>query len=133
MSGVDVPLPHIMQTAGSKIGQGRSQIQQSRVDFYISSPILFMKNSSKESSGSNKPVQRLSLRGISASIFENTTDKGVAFHKVSITRTYREADGEFKTTNNFSRDDLPLVAELSRQAWLSIMKLESDQSSGKDD
>ena len=133
MDVVDFPLPHIMQTAGSKIGQGRSQIQQSRVDFYISFPILFMKNSNKESSGSNKPVQRLTLRGISASIFENATDKGVPFHKVSITRTYREADGEFKSTNNFSRDDLPLVAELSRQAWLSIMKIESDQSSGKDD
>ncbi len=120
-------------TAGLQIGQGRSQILQSRVDLYISFPILFMKNSTKGSSDSNRPVQRLSLRGISASVFENTTDKGVPFHKVSITRTYREADGEFKTTNNFSRDDLPLVAELARQAWLSIMKFESDQSSSKDD
>jgi hypothetical protein len=76
---------------------------------------------------SNKPVEKFQLRGISASVFENTSDNGAVFYKVSITRTYKDGD-EFKTTSVFSRDDLPVVELLTRQAWVSILKRESSGS-----
>ena len=100
-----------------------------RVDYYI--PPFFM---SKNKETNNKPMQKLQLRGISASVFENQSENGVAFYKVSITRTYKDGD-EFKTTSTFSRDDLPIVQELTRQAWLTILKVEANKkkSSDKDD
>ena len=72
---------------------------------------------------SNKPVEKFQLRGISASVFENTTDDGTVYHKVSITRTYKDGN-EFKSTSVFSRDDLPVVELLTKQAWVSILKRE---------
>jgi len=88
-----------------------------------------MNNQTKET---NKPVLKFQLRGISASVFANQSENGVPFYKVSITRTYK--DGKtFKTTTTFGRDDLPLVQTVARDAWLAIMKLESQQSSKTND
>ena len=67
-----------------------------------------------------KPVKVMRIRGISASIFANpakTNGKDSIFYKVSIQRTYKDAE-EFKTTNSFSRDDLPLVKPNSVQLAL---------------
>jgi hypothetical protein len=75
----------------------------------------------------NSPVKVLRLRGISASIFENTSksaDNETVFHKVSIQRTYKDGD-EFKTTTIFGRDDLPVVQLLTLQAWEFILTQES--------
>jgi len=89
-----------------------------------------MTNSTKETS--NKPAKKFQLRGVSASVFENKSEQGVPFHKVSITRTYKSGD-QFKSTSTFGRDDLPLVETLARQAWLEILKREAERSSNKDD
>lgn len=88
-----------------------------------------MNKTQKETS--KQPVQKFQLRGISASVFENQSENGVPFYKVSITRTYK-ADGEFKTATTFSRDDLPLVEVLTRQAWLSILKREAESTKKSD-
>ena len=58
----------------------------------------------KESTEKNGPVKKFRLRGISASVFENQTEKGQTFFKVTVQRSYK--DGKtFKSTNTFSRDD----------------------------
>lgn len=74
---------------------------------------------------SNKPVEKFTLRGISVSIFENSSDEGHVYYKTSITRTYKDGD-EFKTTSVFSRDDLPIVELLTRKAWIAILSRESE-------
>ena len=74
---------------------------------------------------SNKPVKQFRLRAISASIFENETEKGQTFFKVTVQRSYKTKDG-FKSTNSFTRDDLPLVAELVTAAWRDILKREAE-------
>ena len=63
-----------------------------------------------------KPVETIRLRGISASVFENQTEDGKPFHKVSLQRTYRQGD-EWKNTQSLSRDDLPIAAMLLQKAW----------------
>ena len=77
-------------------------------------------------------VAKVKLRGISASIFANTTDSGVTFHKVAIQRTYKDGD-TFKTSTTFGRDDLPLVEQAAHAAWLEIMKQEQTASLEKHD
>ena len=81
---------------------------------------------SKESSASTKPVKTYRFRGISASIFENKTDKGELFHKVSIVRTYKDGKN-FQTTPTFSRDELPIVALVAQQSFDFILCEERDQ------
>ena len=93
-------------------------------------PHLLMAPSNKETN--NKPVLKFQLRGLTASVFENHSENGSSFYKVSITRTYKDGD-TFKSTSAFGRDDLPLVAELSRQSWLSIMDREATESKSKRD
>ena len=89
-----------------------------------------MSNSKKEAT--NKPVSRFTLKGITASVFRNETDKGIPFYKVSITRTFKDGD-DYRTTTAFGRDDLPYVREASRHAWLDVIKREADESSSKSD
>ena len=75
-----------------------------------------------------RPVKVFRSRGVSASVFENQAKAGereVTFHKVSLQRTYRDADGQFKTTTSFSRDDLPIARHVLQQAWAFILETES--------
>ena len=74
-----------------------------------------------------KPLKVFRNRGISASVFENHSrndGRDVTFHKVSLQRTYKDGD-EFKTTNSFSRDDLPVARHVLQQAWEFILNLEA--------
>lgn len=91
-------------------------------------PLAFMSNRKDEQSNT-KPVAKAKLRGITASVFENKTDKGQPFYKVTITRTFKASDGQFKNTSTFMRDDLPLVEAVAHRAWLEVMKLESADKS----
>jgi hypothetical protein len=84
----------------------------------------------KESNENNQPVKKFRLRGISASVFENQTEKGQTYFKVTVQRSYK--DGKtFKSTNSFSRDDLPLLTEVATAAWREILKRESEMSSSE--
>ena len=83
---------------------------------------------------SPKPLQVFRRRGVSASVFANqakTKDRIITYHKVSLQRTYRDSDGEWKTTTSLSRDDLPLANLLLHQAWEFVLDQES--ASGRDD
>jgi hypothetical protein len=80
-----------------------------------------------ESPRGNKPEKVIRLRGVSASVFANRaeTDHGeVIFHKVAVQRTYKEGE-EFKTTTSFGRDDVPVLREVLRQAWVFILETEA--------
>ena len=76
---------------------------------------------------SNKPVAKFQYRGVVASVFENEAENGSLFYKVTIARTYLDGD-QFKTTSSFSRDDLPLVAQLANEAWVSLLEYEASAS-----
>lgn len=78
-----------------------------------------------ENQTSTKPVKTFRYRGISAAIFENYTDKGDLFHKVTIVRNYKTDDG-FAATPSYSRSDLPVVNYVCQQAFDFILCAERD-------
>lgn len=80
---------------------------------------------SRDSQNSTKPLKTFRFRGVSASVFENQTDKGELFHKVSIVRTYKDGK-RFHTTPTFSRDELPIVTLVAQQAYDFILTEERD-------
>jgi hypothetical protein len=80
---------------------------------------------------SSKPEKVFRLRGISVSVFANTTTvekRKVTFRKVSLQRSYRDESGEWQTTTGFGRDDLPTVQLLLKRAWEFILDTEANRS-----
>lgn len=57
----------------------------------------------------NKPVQEIRLGRIKVAIWENQTESGPR-HNVTVSRLYKDGE-EWKTTDSFGRDDLPLLAK----------------------
>lgn len=87
--------------------------------------------SSTKSKPAAKPVQTFRLKAISASVFENQSEDGkTTFYKVSLQRTYRQ-DDEWRTSQSFSRDDLPIAALLLQKAWEFILNTEA-KGNGED-
>lgn len=65
-----------------------------------------------------KPLQEFRLGRIVAAVWKNTSEQG-DWHSVRISRLYREGD-EWRRSDSFGRDDLPLVAKVADQAhgWI---------------
>lgn len=94
-----------------------------RVDFYLPVSPILMDNDT--SSTSTKPLKTFRHRGISASVFENESEKGDLFYKVQIVRTYKDGK-KFHSTPTFSRDELPLVILVTQQAFDFVLCEERD-------
>src|SRR5438105_963319 len=62
-----------------------------------------------------KPVQTIRLKNIRASIWENHNAEST-WHNVTFSRLYRDQGGAWHSSDNFSRDDLLLVAKLADRA-----------------
>lgn len=66
----------------------------------------------------NKPVHEIRLGTIKAAIWENDTQSGVR-HNVTLSRLYKDGD-DWKSSESFGRDDLPLVGKVADMAhtWI---------------
>ena len=67
---------------------------------------------------SKKPVHSVRLGRIEAAIWANEGSKGT-FHNVTVTRSYKDGD-DWKQSDSFGRDDLPLVCKVMDMAhtWI---------------
>jgi len=68
-----------------------------------------------------RPKKQFRMGLVVASVFDQETQNGTIYN-VSITRLYKEKpdEPEWSRSSSFNRDDLPLVGEVSRQAWTWI-------------
>jgi hypothetical protein len=90
-----------------------------------------MDSNTRPKNGQNKPVAVFRARGVSASVFENRSEQGAPFHKVTLQRTYKDG-AQFKTTSTFSRDELPIVAHVAHQAWEFVLEQEAARRTDTD-
>jgi len=67
-------------------------------------------------SENNMPIQKYRSNGITVSVWQNEGSKGV-FHTFSIQRAYKDSEGNWKRTTVFRASDLPVLAELVREAF----------------
>jgi hypothetical protein len=75
---------------------------------------------SGEKASGNKPAHEVRLGRVKAVVWANVTDGGVR-HNVTVRRLFkREGSVSWEQSDSFGRDDLPIVAEVVRQAWLFI-------------
>jgi hypothetical protein len=72
----------------------------------------------EESDGANRPAHEVRLGRIKAVVWRNQSESGPWF-SVVISRLYKEGN-DWRQSDSFSRDDLPLVAKVADMAhtWI---------------
>ncbi len=59
-----------------------------------------------------RPVHEIRLGRVKAAIFANQSDSGT-WHNVVLKRLYRDSDGNWRSSDSFSRDDLLLIGKVT--------------------
>ncbi|MEO1597606.1 MAG: hypothetical protein AAFR78_03550 [Planctomycetota bacterium] len=77
----------------------------------------------------NQPVKKINDGRITAAIWKNFGEKGT-FYSVTITRSFKDEQGNWKDTDSFSGTDLLKVSRLSLKAYDAIEEL---RASDRDD
>lgn len=83
-----------------------------------------MSNTKKKEAAETKnaPVAKVRVGLITASIWENQTEKG-AFHNVTFERRYRDGEGNWKSSHSYNADDLLSLAKSADLAHTKITEL----------
>ena len=83
---------------------------------------MSLKNTKKNEASDTKtpPVAKVRVGLVTASIWENKTEKGT-FHNVTFERRYRDAEGNWKSTSSYGLDDLLTLAKAADLAHTKII------------
>lgn len=71
----------------------------------------------QQGGGRSQPAHEVKAGRITATVWLNEHD-GKPWYSVTISRAYKDGEGKWKQASSFGRDDLLVVAECARQAWL---------------
>jgi hypothetical protein len=74
----------------------------------------------------DKPVHEIRMGRIKVTIWGNETDSGSFRHNVQLRRIYKDGD-EWKQSDSFGREDLPLVAKVADLAHTWIHQRAQDE------
>lgn len=88
------------------------------------------KNKNKEQAAQH-PAHRVQLGRIQAAVWQNDTEQGVRYN-TTFSRSYKDGE-EWKHSDSYGRDDLLVIAEAARQAYLWIheqSKADADKEGG---
>jgi hypothetical protein len=80
----------------------------------------------KNEQAKSKPAAEVRLGNIRAAIWKNEGKNGVWF-TVTVDRSYRDDEDEFRSSNSFGRDDLLAVAKVVDLAHTRIFELQRDE------
>ena len=78
------------------------------------------KNQNPAAEASHKPAHEIRINGLKATIWKNDTEKGPRYN-TTFTRSYKDGE-EWKTTDNYGREDLLLLAHMAKEAFAWIAK-----------
>lgn len=73
-------------------------------------------------SNTNKPVARVSLYPVSASVWRNQNQKGT-FFSVSFERSYKDDAGKYQTSSTFNPSDLLVLSKVADLCDTKIREL----------
>lgn len=77
-----------------------------------------------------KPVSRITLHPVSAGIWRDEGEKG-AFYAVTFERSYRDAEGDWKTSASFAGGELLLVAKVADLAHSEVVRLRAEDKAAQ--
>jgi hypothetical protein len=85
----------------------------------------------KEGTMSKKPLKEIRLGKVRAAVWQNG-ENGKSWYSVTLSKIYTDADGKWKDTSSFHRDDLPLLCKVADLAhsWCFDHKPEEAPANG---
>ena len=75
-----------------------------------------------------RPTATVRIGTVKAAIWENQAGERTRYN-VTVSKRYRDAEGQWKTTHSFGRNDLLLIAKVADQAHSRIVELEQAEDS----
>ena len=80
-----------------------------------------------------RPTATVRIGAVKAAIWENQAGERTRYN-VTFSKRYRDAEGQWKTTHSFGRNDLLVLAKVADQAHSRIVALEqSEDTNGQDE
>ena len=73
----------------------------------------------------NRPEETLREGQLKAAIWRNESEKG-AYHQVTLSRTYKDRDGNLRDTGSFRSQDMLGLAELARRTHHRVQDLDRE-------
>jgi hypothetical protein len=70
---------------------------------------------------SDKPVKKIRIGLITATVWRNENEGGKAFYTVNMQRQYKNSAGEWQAGDSYNHDDLLNLAKVAEraEAWIS--------------
>lgn len=72
----------------------------------------------------HEPIDRVRFGRIEAAIWRNNGEKG-PWHAVTLSRSFKDKEGKFQSSDSLSGPDLLIAAEALRQAYLRCRELDA--------
>ncbi len=80
-----------------------------------------------------RPIETVRIGTVKAAIWPNKAGERTRYN-VTFSKRYRDAEGQWKTTHSFGRNDLLVLAKVADQAHSRIVELEqADDNSDQED
>ncbi|MEM7345299.1 MAG: hypothetical protein AAF485_13755 [Chloroflexota bacterium] len=79
----------------------------------------------------NHPLHPIRVGAIKAAIWQNQSENGRPYFTTSLTRNYRDSDGNWHETTSHFPDDLPRVELAAKKAYEFIHERMADRPSEK--
>lgn len=64
-----------------------------------------------------RPAHEVRIGRVRATIWANQHETQGTWYSITLTRSYKDGSGQWKTASSFGRDDLLVLSELTRQAF----------------
>ena len=64
-----------------------------------------------------RPAHEVRIGRLRATIWANQHETQGTWYSITLTRSYKDGSGQWKTASSFGRDDLLVLGEISRQAF----------------
>jgi len=75
----------------------------------------------------NQPVHRIRIFRVEATIWQHQSENGT-WYNVTLSRRYKDANDEWKSTDSFSADDLLVVAKVADAAHSWIIQKQQERN-----
>jgi len=77
-----------------------------------------------------RPTATVRIGAVKAAIWENQAGERTRYN-VTFSKRYRDAEGQWKTTHSFGRNDLLVLAKVADQAHSRIVELEQGEETAE--
>ncbi len=76
---------------------------------------------------SPQPADRVNLGVVQAAIWRNVDPEGRARYNATVEKRFKNGEGEWRSTDSFNRDELPIASKALDMAHTRILELQAEE------